>query len=320
MFGSDLIRAEDLVTVGGGDEITVEHIDTAPQHWSVWLTAAEQFTLSETGEVIDAERIDWATEGDPDAVPADGFVHHGTLTEGTVWVPEYFTADPTAAGVQPNAVLAAALSAPAEAGDPEAQAQARAQAAATAELAVKEQARAERRRTVDLNKASAAATSARVEWLVKFLARKTLPKGAGKWIAETLVDEPTLLTENKAPQYLAQVLGIAVPKATGPEAGYPGSDDKAARAAIAPVVDKASDARAQVLTLAQVLAAYEARMSGKGHDSWRRTHYGNLDNYLGFLSAHGHDLTPVEQAAAATITAEQAHQALTDDTADAAAE
>lgn len=320
LFGSDLIRAEDLVTVDGGEEITAEHIDTVPQHWSVWLTAAEQFTIAETGEVIDADRIDWATEGDPDAVPADGFVHHGTLTEGTLWVPEYFTADPTAAGVQPNAVLAAAQSAPAEAGDPDAQAQARAQAAATAELAMKEQARAERRRTIDLNKASAAATTARVEWLVKFLARKTLPKGAGKWIAETLVDEPTLLTENKAPQYLAQVLGIAVPKATGPEAGYPGSDDTAARAAIAPVVDKASDARAQVLTLAQVLAAYEARMSGKGHDSWRRTHYGNLDNYLGFLDTHGHGLTPVEQAAAATITAEQAHQALTDDTADAAAE
>ena len=57
-------------------------------------------------------------------------------------------------------------------------------------------------------------------------------------------------------------------------------------------------------------------MSGKGHDSWRRTHYGNLDNYLGFLHRHGHHLTPTEQAAAAELTPEQAHQHLTDDTDD----
>lgn len=169
---------------------------------------------------------------------------------------------------------------------------------------------------MELNKASAAATEVRIEWLTKFLTRKTLPKDAGKWIAETLIDEPALLGENKAPQYLAQLLGVTVPDPTGPEAGYPHAKDRAARTALGAVLDKAGDGRAQVLTLAQILAAYEARMSGKGHDSWRRTHYGNLDNYLGFLRRHGHHLTPTEQAAAAELTPEQAHQHLTDDTDD----
>ncbi|MBY6352035.1 ParB/RepB/Spo0J family partition protein [Rhodococcoides corynebacterioides] len=314
--GDGYLRAEDLVTVDGGSEVTAEHIEATAAHWAVWLTHEEQFTDTATGEVVDAEEIDWSTEGEPDAEPEDGFRHHGSVTAAMVWTAEYVTADPAAAGVAPNAVLAAALAAPAADGDPDAQAQAREQARAAAELAAKEQARIERRRTVELNKASAAATEVRIEWLTKFLTRKTLPKDAGKWIAETLIDEPALLGENKAPQYLAQLLGVTVPDPTGPEAGYPHAKDRAARTALEAVLDKASDGRAQVLTLAQILAAYEARMSGKGHDSWRRTHYGNLDNYLGFLHRHGHHLTPTEQAAAAELTPEQAHQQLTDDTDD----
>ena len=310
-FDGPYIAAEDLVTADG-DPITETVIDGAAEHWAVWLTQSEQITLTATGEVIESESIDWATEGAPKAVAAEGYHHHRNVTVAQVWVPEYFTADPDAAGVKLGPILAAASNEPDESDDQAAaERKAREKKAAKAALAEKEAEKAARRRTVALNKASAAATIVRKEWLTKFLTRKTLPKGAGKWITETLVDEPGLLTENKAPQYLAELLGITVPADTSPSAGYPGVADKAARRAIATTIDKASETRAQVLLLAQVLAAYEARMSGKGNDSWRRTSWGNQDNYLGFLDQHGHVLTVVEQAAAGTLTPEQAYDALT---------
>lgn len=289
----------------------------------MWLSKVEQITVTETGEVIDEDDVDWNTEGDPDAHPQEGLHHHQDVTVAQVWTPEYFTTDPAAAGVQPGPVLAAMLAEPAEDVDPAdavAAAQVGEQQRLQAEAAQKEAERAARRRTVALNKASEAATEVRKQWLTTFLTRKTLPKGAGKWITDTLVDEPGLLTQNKAPQYLAELLGVSVPSVTGPTAGYPGTEDRAAREAIAPLIGKASDARAHVLLLAQVLAAYEARMSGTGKDSWRRTGWGNQDNYLGFLSQHGHALTPVEDAAAGTITPEQAYDALTAPSSDSVAE
>lgn len=325
-FADGQFRAEDLVVPAEGENgdaraITAEVIEAHSTAWSVWLSKGERFTLTATGEVITEESIDWGTEDDPESKAAIGYHHHKDITTGQVWEAEYFTTDPAAAGAAPGPVLAAALAeaevdadavaAEVDPDDAAAVAQAREQKRLAAEAAHKEAERASRRRTVELNKASTAATEVRTEWLARFLTRKTLPKGAGKWITDTLVDEPGLLTQNKAAQYLAQLLGVGVPTVTGPTAGYPGSEDRAAREAIAPLIDKASEARAQVLLLAQVLAAYEARMSGTGKDYWRRTGWGNQDNYLGFLDQHGHVLTPVEQAAAGTITPEQAHDGLT---------
>ncbi|OZC62673.1 hypothetical protein CH267_00575 [Rhodococcus sp. 06-621-2] len=321
-FADGQFRAEDLIIVAEGESsdgraITAEVIEAHPTAWSVWLSKGEQFTLTTTGEVIDEESIDWGTQDDPDAIADEGLHHCKDVTIGQVWTAEYFTTDPAAAGVAPGPVLAAALAeadadaAEVDPDDAAAVAQASEQKRLAAEAAHKEAERASRRRTVELNKASTAATEVRTEWLARFLTRKTLPKGAGKWITDTLVDEPGLLTQNKAPQYLAQLLNVDVAAVTGPTAGYPGSEDRAAREAIAPLIDKASETRAQVLLLAQVLAAYEARMSGTGKDYWRRTSWGNQDNYLGFLDQHGHVLTPVEQAAAGTITLEQAHDGLT---------
>ncbi|MBJ7324331.1 MAG: ParB N-terminal domain-containing protein [Rhodococcus sp.] len=320
-FDSPYVAAEDLVTEDA-DPITETVIDGAAEHWAVWLTPSEQITLTATGEVIESESIDWATEGAPKAVAAEGHHHHKDVTVAQVWVPEYFTADPDAAGVKLGPILAAASSEPDEADDQAvAERRAREKKAAQAALAEKEAEKATRRRTVALNKASAAATIVRKEWLTKFLTRKTLPKGAGKWITETLVDEPGLLTENKAPQYLTELLGVTVPADTSPSAGYPGVADKAARRALAATIDKTPhETRAQVILLAQILAAYEARVSGKGNDSWRRTSWGNQDNYLGFLDQHGHVLTVVEQAAAGMLTPEQAYDALTAPSEDNAAD
>ncbi|MGB3351170.1 MAG: chromosome partitioning protein ParB [Mycobacterium sp.] len=308
-YDSPYVAAEDLVTADA-DPITEAVIDGAAEHWAVWLTPNEQITLTATGEVIESESIDWATEGAPKAVATEGYHHHKDVTLAQVWVPEYFTADPDAAGVKLGPILAAASSEPDEADDQAAaERKAREQKAAKKLLAAKEAERVERRRTKELNKASVAATIVRKEWLSKFLTRKTLPKGAAKWITDTLVDEPGLLTVNKASQHLAELLGVSVAEPS--TIVYGDWKEVAARAAVAPVIDKASDSRAQVLLLAQILAAYEARMSGSGKDWWKRVGRSNQDNYLGFLDQHGHVLTVVEQVGAGMLTPEQAYDALT---------
>ncbi|OZC56598.1 hypothetical protein CH267_10510 [Rhodococcus sp. 06-621-2] len=327
-YGDGQLRAEDLVVPAtddtGSAEVTAEVIEANPGAWSVWLSKGEKFTLTATEEVISENSIDWGTEDDPEATASTGYHHHKDITTEQVWEAEYFTADPAAAGVAPGPILAAALAeaddeaAEVDPDDAEAVARAREQKRLAAEAAHKEAQRAALRRTKALNKASVIATEVRIEWLTKFLTRKTLPKGAGKWITDTLVDEPGLLTQNKAPQFLAQLLGVSIPAVTGPTVGYPGTEDRAARAAIAPIIDKASEARAQVIALAQVLAAYEARMSGTGKDWWKRTGWGNQDNYLGFLDQHGHSLAPVENVATGELTPQQGYDALTTRTGDSA--
>lgn len=310
-YGDPYLRADDLVTVDGGP-VTDAVIDGAAGHWAVWLSKEDQFTLTATGEVIEEDSIDWDTEDDLSAEPEAGLHHHKDIGTVEVWVPEYFTADPDAAGVKPGPILAAALAAPAGDVDPadaEAVAQAAEQKRLAAEAAAKEAERAARRRTKALNVASLAATVVRKEFLSKFLTSKTLPKGAAKWITDTLVEEPGLLTQNKASEHLAELLGVTVDKPATERWGD--WKERAARDALAPVIDKASDTRAQVILLAQILAAYEARMSGTGKDWWKRSGYGNQDNYLDLLVEHGYDLTPVEQVAAGTLTPEQGYDALT---------
>ncbi|MEK8073200.1 ParB/RepB/Spo0J family partition protein [Rhodococcoides navarretei] len=312
-YGGPYLRADDLVTVDG-DAVTDAVIDGAAGHWAVWLSKEDQFTLTATGAVIEEDSIDWDTQDDPEATPDEGLHHHKDITAAEVWVPEYFTADPDAAGVKPGPILAAALAEPAENVDPadaEAVARAAEQKRLAAEAAAKEAERAARRRTKALNVASLAATVVRKEFVSKFLTRKTLPKGAAKWITDTLVDEPGLLTQNKASQYLAELLGVSVAEPT--TSLYGDWKERAARDALAPVIDKASDSRAQVIALAQILAAYEARMSGTGKDWWKRVGGSNQDNYLGLLAEQGYELIPVEKVAAGTMTPEQAYDALSEE-------
>jgi ParB family chromosome partitioning protein len=308
-YGDPYTAAEDLVTTDG-DPITEAIIEATAEHWAVWLTKEEKLTLVATGEFIDKDSIDWDTQVDLSGDAEEGLHHYKDVGSVEVWVPEYFTADPDAAGVKLGPILAAASAEPAadESSDAAAK-RVREQEAAQKVLAAKEAEKLARRRTIALNKASAAATIVRKEWLAKFLTRKTLPKGAAKWITDTLVDEPGLLTQNKASEHLAELLGVTIGKSEGHLWGD--WKERAARTALAPVIDKASDARAQVIALAQILAAYEARMSGTGKDWWKRVGGSNQDNYLGFLDQHGHVLTVVEQVGAGTLTPEQAYDALT---------
>ena len=91
----------------------------------------------------------------------------------------------------------------------------------------------------------------RREFVTKLLARKTLPKGASIFIAECLIREPALINDYHASSMTNELLGV--PK--GQELRKFVTD-----------LPPTGDGRAQVLTLAVVLGALEARTP---KDAWR---------------------------------------------------
>lgn len=56
----------------------------------------------ETGEVIDEYSVDWDTQDQPDATPAEGLRHASSVVEATVLTPEYFCLDYRTAGLTPD--------------------------------------------------------------------------------------------------------------------------------------------------------------------------------------------------------------------------
>jgi ParB family chromosome partitioning protein len=75
---------------------------TDPAHWAVLLYEDTALRDVETGELVDEDSIDWDTENQPDATPDEGQRHAATVTETTVFVPEYFCLDYRAAGLTPD--------------------------------------------------------------------------------------------------------------------------------------------------------------------------------------------------------------------------
>lgn len=140
----------------------------------------------------------------------------------------------------------------------------------------REQAKAERREVIDNNKAWASAEIVRREWVAQWLTRKTAPKDAAPFVAKALTS--TWKGADVTHHAVTEVLG-----AFGVDAS-------------AEAVEKASAARAMVLILARVLAAYERQTD---RSDWRTPHTCTRD-YLTFLAAQGYDLSEVEQLATAT--------------------
>lgn len=279
-YGRDLLLP-DLLT-DEGSAVTESDTETDPNRWAVWLTKEERYVDAASGQEIDGATVDWGTEDDDEATPEQGYRHANTVQTRQVWVPEYVCLDPDGAGIALSPVLAAARSAASSESVEDA-----AVAAARREAEEKEQTRKDRRRLIALNKQSEAATTVRRDYLrTTLLARKTPPKGAAGFVATTLSADPWLLTEHKTGATLGELLSI------------PGFDTSAA---VANMVDKASDNRAQVITLALVIAAQEARMV---KDAWRSRPKGTA-RYLEFLAANDHSLTPIEEVAAGARTAEQ---------------
>ena len=153
----------------GADEQAV----TNPVHWAVLLYEDTALCDVETGAVIDEDDVDWDTKDQTDAEPAEGLRHAKTVTETTVFAPEYYCLDYRAAGLTPEEWFARrAGMVDTDTGeavdlDDEAREAARQQAEAQRAEAEKR----ERRKVLALNKLGDAAMLVRREFLTKLLAR-----------------------------------------------------------------------------------------------------------------------------------------------------
>jgi ParB family transcriptional regulator, chromosome partitioning protein len=285
----------------GEPEGVDDAVITDPQHWAVRLEEYVQYVDAD-GNVLDEGEIDWDTEGVPDAEPDEGLRHADSVKERPVFAPEWYCLNPEGAGLrvsetyQRNAEWAARdrsgqshaattdLDGDATEADREA-------ARLRAEAEQAEAKKRERRIVVTLNKLGAAATLVRRQWVTTLLARKTLPKGAGTFLADCLVRDSYLLTQHDGPATAAELLGI----------------DAAAIHKAVSDLPEGSDNRALVIALALVLGALEARC---GKDAWRnpapvreqpgddRIYYGRSvtgGDMLRFLAANGYALSAIEQ-------------------------
>lgn len=138
--------------------------------------------------------------------------------------------------------------------------------------------RAERRNVIANNKAWDTATGVRQRFLKTFLARKSPDKGSAAFVAGELLLGGFEIRRamERGSTMLYELLGYK---------------DRDARKAAAAAAATTTDARAQVLSLAVVLAAIEESLS---RDTWRNPSAA-AGRYFTFLTAHGYQLSDVEQ-------------------------
>jgi ParB family chromosome partitioning protein len=143
-----------------------------------------------------------------------------------------------------------------------------------------EAARAERRDVIASNKAWTASITVRRNFLRNLFTRKTPPKGASVFVAAALAHDAQLVSAIGGNDLAGELLGCA-------------ATSYGRNTALAQLVEQASEARAQVLTLAQVLAGYEDRTHT---GSWRHVDP-STRRYLTFLADCGYTLSNVKRRA-----------------------
>jgi len=243
---------------------------------------------------VDARDIDWqarfsatVTEGkrDPDSV-----------TEGVVWEADWLCTDYAAAGLVLCESLANRVEALAREDRDDADNDAGDQDAEAREAAATEAQRRERRKVIALNKLGEAAQQVRRQFITdKILTRKTAPKGAAMFVAACLTRDVRLIEEHHGGQISAELLGA--------------SDSAAVKKMVAEL-PATGDGRAQVITLALVLGALEART---GKDAWRGSgwgHYVGAAELLGFLADNGYPLADIERVILSEQTADALYDSL----------
>jgi len=147
--------------------------------------------------------------------------------------------------------------------------------------------RAERADVINSNKAWESAEKVRRAWLTEYATRKTLPKPAARFLLESFThggSQLTLALRDGHPMG-TKLLGINASPIMASKR----------RTTLTDMLDKASDARAQVICLALVLGAHE---DATGKHSWRNVD-SDTKRYLRFLADQGYKLSPVERRAAA---------------------
>jgi ParB family chromosome partitioning protein len=274
-----------------------EHAVTEAAHWAVLLYEDTALCDVQTGDIVDQDAVDWDTQEAPDAAPEDGLRHANSVAETVVFTPQYFCLDYRAAGLTPNtwfARNAGMLSIAADAaidGDDQAREAARQQAHDERVEADKR----ERRKVLALNKLGDAAMLVRRDFVTKLLTRKTAPKGAAIFVADCLARDSYLLTNHHGLDTTAALLDV---------------DGADAVATLVAGLPASGDARAQVLTLALVLGALEARTP---KDAWRNatpswSHHASSADYLRWLADNDYPLAPVEEVITAAKTADQVYE------------
>lgn len=140
---------------------------------------------------------------------------------------------------------------------------------------------AKRLDVIESNKGWASAKTVRRTWMETFAKRKTAPKSATHFIATTLFESPHLLDRagHSARTYTLDLLGSGTTASGGP--------------ARAVVTETTTVARAQMISLVILLAAYEHAMTDR---DWRFDNAGTA-RYLRFLAAQGYGLADVEMRA-----------------------
>lgn len=152
----------------------------------------------------------------------------------------------------------------------------------------REAAAVQRKLVIENNKAWESAQTVRREWLAGFLKRKTAPKGTGAFLATTLA-------YGGGRKEVRDGHGLAALWVTGAE--KVGRENRE----LADAAAQASEGRATVLALAQVLAWYEVNLD-KG--TWRQSGTTAAHGrYLRFLQANGYTLSEVEEYAVSDQTA-----------------
>jgi ParB family chromosome partitioning protein len=135
---------------------------------------------------------------------------------------------------------------------------------------------------IQSNKDWDSAETVRRQWLRTFLSRKSAPSTAAAFLAGSLARADHAVTQAlTGGNFLAHDL-LGLPE-QAPTFG------RRARAMVE-LVGKASDARAQMIALGLVLAAYEEATS---RNSWRSVS-DSTTRYLRYLEANGYELSTVE--------------------------
>lgn len=244
-----------------GQRLTIESHQQCPGHAAV-ISQEWAYLDPHTGSpVLSQDEAEDDTDEEDDAPKKTGDDASKPVW-GAYLAPEWVCADPAAHG------HAAALGATGADSD-------------TATEAAREAAKEARRTVIRCNKEWRAAEPVRREWLTTFLTRKTAPKDAAAFMAQILATSPDVLSRIEANSLAGGLLGLAENTGYGRTKALPEA------------VSKASDARAQVLLLAQVLAGCEASLHG---NSWR-----HLDpttaRYLLKVEEWGYRLDDVERLA-----------------------
>ena len=288
--------AEDYLRSSEGEALPAD-IEKKPEHWVVYLIEEDGLVDNETGAVVDESDIDWDTQDDEDTTPAEGLRHASTVTEKTFVVPEWYCRDYEAAGLTLAPSLQESL---ARRGAPQVDGSAADSPEAIAERAAAQQEaeRRERRKVLVLNRLGEAAQSVRREYVTKLLARKTAPKGAATFVAHCLTRDPYILSQNHGSGLTAELLGA--------------KDERGVRALVNDFSTNI-DARAQVISLAVVLGALEARTD---KTAWRNARSGitgtasfiastvGSDAYLQFLIDSGYQPSQIEKVIVGQTTAD----------------